>query len=81
MKDVEQKGVGKYIFLACLTLGGIGSIFVQPLAGALLLLVILCFNGYVHMKDSRKIEPYLNCFLCILRLLKQRGWFFKNGKS
>lgn len=77
LKDVEQKGVGKYIFLACLTLGGIGSIFVQPLAGALLLLVILCFNGYVHMKDSRKIEPYLNCFLCILRLLKAADGFSK----
>lgn len=77
LKDVEQKGVAKYVLLACLTLAGIGAIFVQPLTGALLLLVILCFNGYVHMKDSKKIEPYLNCFLCILRLLKAADGFSK----
>lgn len=77
LKDVEQKGVVKYVLLACLTLAGIGAIFVQPLTGALLLLVILCFNGYVHMKDSKKIEPYLNCFLCILRLLKAADGFSK----
>lgn len=77
LKDVEQKGVAKYVLLACLTLAGIGAIFVQPLTGALLLLVILCFNGYIHMKDSKKIEPYLNCFLCILRLLKAADGFSK----
>ncbi|MDY4669991.1 MAG: DNA mismatch repair protein MutS [Oliverpabstia sp.] len=77
LKDVEQKRVAKYVLLACLTLAGIGAIFVQPLTGALLLLVILCFNGYVHMKDSKKIEPYLNCFLCILRLLKAADGFSK----
>lgn len=77
LKDVEQKGVVKYVLLACLTLAGIGAIFVQPLTGALLLLVILCFNGYIHMKDSKKIEPYLNCFLCILRLLKAADGFSK----
>ena len=77
LKDVEQKRVEKYVILACLTLAGIGAIFVQPLTGALLLLVILCFNGYVHMKDSKKIEPYLNCFLCILRLLKAADGFSK----
>lgn len=77
LKDVEQTGVAKYVLLACLTLAGIGAIFVQPLTGALLLLVILCFNGYVHMKDSKKIEPYLNCFLCILRLLKAADGFSK----
>ena len=77
LKDVEQKRVAKYVLLACFTLAGIGAIFVQPLTGALLLLVILCFNGYVHMKDSKKIEPYLNCFLCILRLLKAADGFSK----
>lgn len=77
LKDVEQRGTAKYILLACLTLAGIGAIFVQPLAGSFLLLLILCFNGYVHMKDSKKIEPYLNCFLCILRLLKAADGFGK----
>lgn len=77
LRNVERKGIGKYILMASLTLAAIGVIFIQPLAGVLLLLLVLSFNGIVHMQDSKKIEPYLNCFICILRLLKAADGFEK----
>lgn len=77
LKDVERKGSGKYIAMACVTAAAIASIFVEPLAGIGLLMLVLCFNGFVHMRDSKKIEPYLNCFICILRLLKAADGFDK----
>lgn len=77
LKDVEQTGVGKYILRACLTLAAIGLIFLEPVAGVLMLMVVLSYNGFTHMKDARKIEPYLNCVTCILRLLKAANGFAK----
>ncbi|MBS6196266.1 MAG: DNA mismatch repair protein MutS [Clostridiales bacterium] len=77
LKDVEQKGKGKYILLACLTLASIGFIFLEPVTGVLLLMLVLSFNGVIHMQDAKKIEPYLNCLICILRLLKAAEGFDK----
>lgn len=75
LKDVERAGSVKYILLAVLSLVSIGVIFFNPLAGTLLLLAVMCTNGIVHMQNSKKIEPYLNCFVCILRLLKAADGF------
>lgn len=75
LKDVERAGSVKYILLAALSLISIGVIFFNPLAGVLLLLAVMCTNGLVHMRNSKKIEPYLNCFVCILRLLKAADGF------
>lgn len=75
LKNVERSGSVKYIVMAVISLLSIGIIFISPLTGILLLLVIMCVNGVVHMRDSKKIEPYLNCFVCILRLLKAADGF------
>lgn len=75
LKDVPRRRVVKYIFLACLTLVCIGGLFFDPLKAALMLLLVMCLNGYIHMHDSKDVEPYLNCFGCILRLLKAADGF------
>lgn len=75
LKDVPRRHVFKYIFLACLTLACIVGLFFDPLKAATFLLLVMCFNGYIHMRDSKNVEPYLNCFGCILRLLKAADGF------
>ena len=51
------------------------GLFFDPLKAATFLLLVMCFNGYIHMRDSKNVEPYLNCFGCILRLLKAADGF------
>lgn len=75
LKDVERSGSVKYLVMAAISLASIGMIFVNAPIGALLLMVIMCVNGMIHTKDAKKIEPYLNCFICILRLLKAADGF------
>lgn len=75
LKDVPRRPVVKYVFLACLTLACIVGLFFNPLQAMFFLLLVMCFNGYVHMHDSKDVEPYLNCFGCILRLLKAADGF------
>ena len=38
---------------------------------------MLCVSAVVHTRDSKRIEPYLNCFVCILRLLRAADQFEK----
>ena len=77
LKDVERAGSGKYIFLAILSLISIGVVFVNPLAGIFALVVVMSINAIIHSRDSKKIEPYLNCIVCIIRMLKAADGFEK----
>ena len=75
LKDVERAGSGKYIFLAMLSLISIGVVFVNPLAGIFALMAVISINAIIHSRDSKKIEPYLNCIVCIIRMLKAADGF------
>ncbi len=77
LKDVDKKSNLKYIIMAALTLVSIGLIFVSPAIGVFVLIAMLVNNGMVHMRDARKIEPYLNCVICIIRLLGAADGFAK----
>lgn len=77
LKDIPRRRVVKYILLACLTLACLLGLFVNPLEAAVMLLLVMCFNGFVHMRDAKDVEPYLNCFGCILKLLKAADGFEK----
>ena len=77
LKDVERAGSGKYIFLAILSLISIGVVFVNPLAGIFALMAVMSINAIIHSRDSKKIEPYLNCIVCIIRMLKAADGFEK----
>ena len=77
LKDVERAGSGKYILLAVLSLLSIGAIFINPLVGVTAFMVVMCVNGVIHMRNSKKMEPYLNCLICILRMLKAADGFEK----
>lgn len=77
LKDVERTGNVKYKLLALVNVIAIALLLINPLAGGILLFIGICVNGLVHMKDSKKIEPYLNCMICILRLLRAADGFEK----
>lgn len=77
LKNVEQKDSGKYIAMALATVVAIVSIFMQPVFGVLFLVVVMSVNGSIRMKNSKKMEPYLNCMICILRMLKAADGFEK----
>lgn len=77
LKDVPRKHAAKYVLLACVTLCCLAGLLVRPLEAVVVLFFLLLVNGAVHMKDSRTVEPYLNCFGCILNLLKAADGFEK----
>lgn len=81
LKDVEQKGSSKYILMAILTIAAIISLFVQPVFGTFFLIAVISANISLRMKNTKKMEPYLNCMVCILRMLKAADGFakIKNG--
>lgn len=77
LKDVERRGSGKYYFMAGISLLSIGLIFLNPMVGMFVLLVVLSVNGIIHSRDYKRIQVYLNCFVCILRLLHAADGFEK----
>lgn len=77
LKDVDRRNSRKYKVMAALTLVSIGLIFVNPLIGVVALMVMLAGNGTVHLRDAKEINPYLNCMVCIIRLLTAADGFSK----
>ncbi len=77
LKDVDRESRLKYIVMAVATLFSLGLIFVSPAVGVFALIAMLVNNGLVHMRESKKIEPYLNCVVCIVRLLTAADGFAK----
>ena len=77
LKDVDRRGRGKYPLLAGLSVAAIVATLIHPIPCMFLLLLMLCVSAVVHTRDSKKIEPYLNCFVCILRLLRAADQFEK----
>lgn len=77
LKDVDRRGRGKYPLLAGLSAAAIVATLIRPIPCMFLLFLMLCVSAVVHTRDSKKIEPYLNCFVCILRLLRAADQFEK----
>ena len=77
LKDVDRRGRGKYPLLAGLSIAAMIATLIRPIPCMFLLLLMLCVSAVVHTRDSKKIEPYLNCFVCILRLLRAADQFEK----
>ena len=77
LKDVDRRGRGKYPLLAGFSAAAIVATLIRPIPCMFLLLLMLCVSAVVHTRDSKKIEPYLNCFVCILRLLRAADQFEK----
>ena len=77
LKDVDRRGRGKYPLLAGLSAAAIVATLIRPIPCMFLLLLMLCVSAVVHTRDSKRIEPYLNCFVCILRLLRAADQFEK----
>lgn len=77
LKDVERKGSGKYLVMAILTVAAIVCILINPVFGVFFFIGVISVNGCIRMKNSKKMEPYLNCMICILRMLKAADKFAK----
>ena len=74
---MDRRGRGKYPLLAGLSAAAIVATLIRPIPCMFLLLLMLCVSAVVHTRDSKRIEPYLNCFVCILRLLRAADQFEK----
>lgn len=77
LKDVPQKGIGPFVAQAVSVLLAIGVILIRPEIGILLLLVVLTNNAIRHNKETKKIDVYYNCLVCILRLMASADEFNK----
>lgn len=70
MGTAPVRSVVRYVIQAVLAGAAIILFFFSPLAAVAALVLMLCVNGITHYQESQKIEPYLSCLSCILRLLK-----------
>lgn len=77
LKDVPQKGIGPFIAGAVSVLLALAVILIQPPIGVLLLLFVLTNNAINHNKETKRIDTYYNCIVCILRLLASSDEFNK----
>ena len=60
----------KYVFFDLLLFVCIGLMFLSPIYGIVLLLVVLCHNIIVYFKEYKQIEPYITSFRYVRRLLE-----------
>lgn len=60
----------KYLLFDLLLFVCIGLMFLSPVYGIVLLLVVLCHNIIVYFKEYKQIEPYITSFRYIRRLLE-----------
>lgn len=70
MGTAPVRSVARYVIQAAAAGAAIVLFFFSPLAAVLMLVLMLCVNGITHYRESEKIEPYLSCLSCILRILK-----------
>ena len=70
MGSAPVRRVARYVVQAVIAGAAFVLFFLSPLAAVTLLVLMLAVNGVTHYRESEKIEPYLSCLSCILRLLK-----------
>ena len=66
LKDLSS--AKDYLSNACLVLSFL-TLFLNPKIGVLLLIAALVFDFVTYFTEKRKIEPYLECFFYIRRLI------------
>lgn len=64
-----KEGSGKYIFLCILTIFSIAMLFVQPVAGIIILVADFIINIAVGLKTRTDYRNYIHGFRAILRML------------
>ena len=70
LDDLGERRNFKYVFFDLLLFVCIGLMFLSPVYGIVLLLVVLCHNIIVYFKEYKQIEPYITSFRYIRRLLE-----------
>lgn len=70
MSSAPVRSVARYVIQAVIAGAAFVMFFISPLIAVLVLVLMLIVNGLTHYRESEKIEPYLSCLSCILRLLK-----------
>ena len=70
MSHAPVRSVARYLIQAVLAGVALVLFFFSPMLAVAALVLMLCVNGLTHYQESQKIEPYLSCLSCILRLLK-----------
>ena len=70
LDDLGERRNFKYVFSDLLLFVCIGLMFLSPIYGIVLLLVVLCHNIIVYFKEYKQIEPYITSFRYVRRLLE-----------
>ena len=70
LDDLGERKNFKYLFFDLLFLVCIGLMFLSPVYGIVLLLVVLCHNIIVYFKEYKQIEPYITSFRYVRRILE-----------
>ena len=70
LDDLGERRNFKYVFFDLLLFVCLGLMFISPVYGIVLLLVVLCHNIIVYFKEYKQIEPYITSFRYVRRLLE-----------
>ena len=70
LDDLGERRNFKYVFFDLLLFVCIGLMFLSPIYGIVLLLVVLCHNIIVYFKEYKQIEPYITSFRYVRRILE-----------
>ncbi len=71
LRSVDKDSSTIHILQALLLLGSIGFIFINPVYGVLLTIVVFFFNVITYFKRKTLVEGYFTIVFFILRLLEQ----------
>ncbi|MDD3340094.1 MAG: DNA mismatch repair protein MutS [Lachnospiraceae bacterium] len=77
LQNVPRQPVFKYIAAALFSLVSIVMIPIQPMVGVLMILVAMMMNMVIFIKTKGDTEMYLNCFQCVLNIVKVSEEFGK----
>ena len=70
LTDLGHRSNTKQIILNLLYIPSLLLIFLSPLLGIFLFIVLMCMNMITYFRDKKEIEPYITSFMYIMRLLE-----------
>lgn len=69
LADLTEMKLVPHIIMAVLALAGIVSIFIAPAQGIIFFIVVMCANILNYFSQKKEIEPYINAFAFIIKMM------------
>lgn len=69
LSEIPGRNRTRYFACFLLAVASIVCLFVKPALGVALLVAAVVINVFIHMVEGNKIEIYLKCLMCLVRVL------------